>query len=137
MGNVSATVAGDMVDVWGDYGTLGVALLTAPPTVTSGEWDSDLSSIEIDGTGYSRGELATADIAAAAGNGPVRRISSADVVFDPNSGAGDWDPITHVAVLAASGDVVSVVPLSTPVVVKPLEALVITAGDLQFAVDSA
>lgn len=140
MGQVARYIAADMSTSYSDQGNLELALLTGEPTLTSGEWATDLSSKEFTtGTapGYERGTLAAAAIAAASGNNPVTRLSTAAVVFGSNTSAAAWPPVTHVAVIGSDDAIISVVPLSTPITVGTASAATIAVGDLKFEVGSA
>jgi hypothetical protein len=138
VGQVSATVATDMVNVWAsEYGDpLKLALLTADPTLTSGEWS--ISGVECTEPDYARIDLNLSELDSATGNNPVYRPTNVDKTFPTNSSGSDWPAVTHLVVLDNAGTgVLSVIELPTPIVVADASAAQIVAGNLQFVVGSA
>jgi hypothetical protein len=132
-------MAEEMIGAWSEFGAaLNVALLTGAPGLTAGTWDTDLSAIELDSTGYARQSIQLTDFSAPSGNNPVTVVSEVDLTFGPATD-GDWDQVTHVALVQSIGGdaILSVIPLATPITVTQGTQLVVAAGDLQLLVGSA
>jgi hypothetical protein len=121
-----------MVDLWADQGTLQVALLT---DMTTG-WDA--LTTEVTGTGYVREELLGSSLGSASGHDPIaRKLEGTYLLFD-NTGATDWEPITHMAILAPFGaSVLAVAALPEPITVTPDAPLVFVPGTVSFEVVTA
>jgi len=128
-----------MTAAWSQFGAaISVILLTGSPELTAGTWDTDLSTVEIDGGGYARQSIQLTDFSDPAGNNPVTIASEVGIAFGPAEG-GDWAQVTHVALAQYIGGnaILSVSPLAQPVVVEEGNILEIAAGDLQLLVGSA
>jgi hypothetical protein len=142
VGQIARFVAAGQSSWWGDNGDFEIALLTEQPTLTSGEWDADLSSIELtSGTapGYERATLAAADIAAATGNNPVVRSNAVAIDIAPNRSASAWPAVAAVAIIAVglADALTAVIPLSRPLIVGANTAASIDVGQLRFVAASA
>ena len=136
VGNVDGAVALNPSDYFG-VEDVEVALLSSEPPSASGGWAS-LNTYELTSgtaTGYARAAWpATAIAAGSYDAGSINRASTADVTFDPNTGAAAWPTVTHVALVSdVDGKVFSVIPLSTPLVIGPNEAASIPSGSLVVA----
>jgi hypothetical protein len=78
------------------------------------DWD-DIAAVEVAGTGYARGALSPMNVDPAEGVDPIYRRNVTPVAFT-NTGADDWPPVTHVAVIGDGDDVNAFRELRAPFV---------------------
>ena len=138
MGDVSATVAQEMMLAWNTLNTADdrvyLSLHTGELTATDGEW---ANANELSGDGYARLLVPLTAFAVYTGNDPVTRSTNTDLNFETNNGASTW-VVTHVAVWDTTNAAIqSVVTLPTPISIGPNQAPQIPAGWFALEVSSA
>lgn len=116
-------------------GNFTVALLKSAPTVTSGT--IDITSAELGGSnvGYSRQTIAVSAFSAASGNNPAAISNTSDILFDYNTGGGNWEAINYAAVLHGT-KVLMVISTDSPVTIAPGRRVRIGSGALVFRMGS-
>lgn len=116
-------------------GDLTIALLKSAATSTDGTLSITGAELTAASDGYAPVAYAIADLNPADGNNPAYRDNSTEILFDYNTGGGNWETITGVAILSGS-TVLQVVSADSPVTIAPGRRVRIAAGALQLRTDS-